>query len=71
VRSFPQAYRMIPGGGGPVSVNPDAATIPGARVRPTPMPPSPLGSALYLPPLKAMADRTMPPQEWRPSPGPG
>jgi hypothetical protein len=64
VRSFPQAYRSDPAGGPDVvSVNPAAASIPGPRMRATPQT-TPLGSAIYLPPLKAMADRTLPPEYW-------
>lgn len=71
IRSFPQNYRAAPGGGGPVSVTPGEGGIPagaapaaahykvtpGARV-------SPLGSALYLPPTRAMVDRTLPADFW-------
>jgi len=62
-RSFPWAYELTPAGGGPVAVNPAAATIPGPRVRRT-QTVTPMGSALYLPPTKAMADRTLPPEYW-------
>lgn len=59
MRSFPRAYENTPAGDGPSSVNPAAATIPGPRMRMTSVA-TPMGSALYLPPLKAMTDRTLP-----------
>lgn len=69
MRSFPWAYRLTPAGDGPSSVEPNAAGIPGgpaARYKVTPgATTSPLGSALYLPPIKAQLDRTLPPEYWR------
>jgi hypothetical protein len=77
VRAFPQAYGMTPAGDGPASVHAGASDIPGAS------PPSvgykvtpgarvtPLGSAMYWPPIKAMADRSLPPESQRANPGPG
>jgi hypothetical protein len=63
MRAFPQAYRTDPAGGGPVAVEAAAASIPGVRMRRSVVA-TPMGSALYLPPLKAMADRALPPQYW-------
>jgi hypothetical protein len=74
MRSFPWAYRDNPGGGGVTSVAPIAGVVPngpspsatgGFRHKITPgAGVSPLGSALYLPRVRAMADRTLPPQYW-------
>jgi hypothetical protein len=69
MRSLPQRQAPVPGGTAPVNpvagqiptgASPSAANYkatPGART-------SPMGSALYLPPIHAMADRTMPPEYW-------
>jgi hypothetical protein len=77
MRAFPRGYEQTPGGDGPTSVEQGASSMPtgaagtGATYRVTPGSRlSPLGSALYLPPIKAMADRTLPP-EYQVVPGPG
>lgn len=71
MRSFPWQYRAVPGGGpGVVTVDPAAGEMPGGRpsasYKVTPgARTSPMGSALYLPPIKAQLDRTLPPEFWR------
>lgn len=75
MRSFPQAYASTPAGDGPTSLNPGAAGVPGQQAgtsyKVTPgARTTPLGSALYLPPIKAMADRTLPPEYWTGGPSP-